>query len=58
MTMRIPVTGDTLYDFVLVIILVIVGFGLALKADKWWGYILVAVAALWGFQLIRPIMGL
>ncbi|HOE98035.1 MAG TPA: hypothetical protein PLS90_16940 [Candidatus Sumerlaeota bacterium] len=56
--MRIPVTGDMLYDFVLVVILIVVGMGLALKADKWWGYILVVVAGFWALQLVRPIMGM
>ena len=43
-----------LYDSVLVLIVIVVGFGLALKADKWWGYILVAIAVVWGFMLVKP----
>lgn len=53
---NIPVTGDRLYDFVLVLVLVIAGAGLALKADKSWGWILVALAGIWGFMLLKPFM--
>jgi hypothetical protein len=50
---KLPVTGDMLYDFVLVIMTVIVGVGLALKAEKWWGWVLVGGAAFWAFALMR-----
>jgi len=51
--MNIPVTGDRLYDFVLVIILVIIGIGMAFKADNKWGYLLVVVAGYWAFRLVQ-----
>lgn len=50
---RLPVTGDILYDFVLILIVVIVGVGMALKAEKWWGWLLVAGAIFWAFSMMR-----
>ena len=55
--MNFPITGDTLYDFVLVVVTVIVGFGLALKADKSWGYVIAGLGIVWAFMLLRPWMG-
>lgn len=49
---RLPITGSELYDCVGIIILVIVGIGLAMKADKPWGWAFVAAAAWWGFKLV------
>jgi hypothetical protein len=49
---RLPITGSELYDCVGIIILVIVGVGLATKADKPWGWAFVAAAAWWGFKLV------
>lgn len=45
-------TGDRLYDFVLVGILLIVGVGFGLKADKWWGWLIVAAAFWLGYRTI------
>ncbi len=55
---KVPVTGDMLNDCVLVVAVLIIGFGLALKADKWWGYIIVVIGIAWAVQLIRGFMGL
>ena len=52
----IPITGDRTYDFALVIVVVIIGFGLALKADKPWGWALVAAAGYWAYRLVAKYM--
>lgn len=52
-----PITGSALYDYTLVIILVIIGTGIATKGDKWWGWLIVAAAGYWAFQVTRG-MGL
>ena len=50
-----PVTGSLLYDLILAAGCIIAGFGLGLKADKWWGYPIVAAGAVWGFLALRGI---
>lgn len=54
--MNFPITGDRTFDFALVVILVIIGVGLAVKADQWWGWLLVAFAGYWGYQLVSVFM--
>jgi len=48
-----PITSSPLYDFVLIVILIIIGFAVAFKAGKAWGYVLIVVAAVWAFQIVR-----
>ncbi len=52
----IPITGDRLYDFVLVFVLIIAGMGVVFKAGQWWGWLLVAAAGYWAYQLVRIYM--
>lgn len=53
---RIPMTGSLLYDSTLVVILVIIGFGIAFKAGRSWGYAIVAVAGYWSWLLIQYVI--
>lgn len=52
------ITGSMLYDFVLVVIVLIIGVGMATKADTKFGWLVVAAACYWAFHLVRPIMGM
>ncbi len=55
---QIPVTNDALYDYVLIVVLVIIGCGIALKGGKAWGWVLVILAAVWGVKLTQLVTGL
>lgn len=48
----LPITNNPLYDFTLMIVLVIIGAGLATKADQAWGWLLVGLAVAWAFLLL------
>jgi hypothetical protein len=54
---HLPITGDVTYDFVLIVLVVIAGVFMALRADNKWGWALVLLAFLWGFLMLR-VMGL
>lgn len=50
---RIPLTGSLLYDSTLVVIVVIIGFGIALKGGRPWGYAIALAAIYWAWLLVQ-----
>ncbi|MCL5269847.1 MAG: hypothetical protein M1457_04670 [bacterium] len=55
---RFPITSSALYDYTLIVILIIVGAGVALKAGKSWGWLVVVAAVVWAYLLTQRVVGI
>ena len=54
-TMNIPVTGSVLYDCVLIVIVLIIGTALALKADNKFGWLIVVLSIVWAVMIMKAV---
>ena len=52
---QFPITGNLLYDCVIAGIILVAGFAIMMKAGNKWGVILIVIAAIWAFLLVKDI---
>jgi hypothetical protein len=50
---KFPITGDTLYDLVIAVLVLIAGVGIAIKGERNWGWLVVALAGAWAFMVFK-----
>lgn len=55
--MRLPITGDVLYDFILILVAVIAGAGIALMGGQRWGWLVLVLALVWAYLLANYMWG-
>ncbi|OPZ17604.1 MAG: hypothetical protein BWZ10_01171 [candidate division BRC1 bacterium ADurb.BinA364] len=42
------------YQYVGILVSIIIGFAIVLKAGKWWGWLAIAAALYWAYRITMP----